>query len=63
MTTGGSTLLGLAGAAVMVFCIVTLLSAGVVELRAGWARIAVRVAGSWIGAVAVLTLGWLASGR
>ena len=63
MTTGGSDLLGSVGAAVTVFVLVTLVSAGVVRLRAGWPHVAVRVAGSWIGAIGVLTLGWLASGR
>jgi hypothetical protein len=29
-------------------------------LPAGWPRIAVRVAGSWIAAAGLLTLGWLA---
>jgi hypothetical protein len=29
-----------------------------VQLRASWARIAVRVAGSWIAASGLLMLGW-----
>jgi urease accessory protein len=50
-------LLGLAGA---VFALVALVAAFVVQLRAGWARIAVRVAGSWIAASGLLLLGWAA---
>ena len=47
--------LGLAGA---VFVLVVLVAALVVPLRAQWARIAVRVAGSWIAASGLLLLGW-----
>ena len=36
-----------------------LVSAAVVSLRAGWARIAVRVAGSWVAAVGILMFGWM----
>jgi len=32
----------------------------VTTLRAGWTRIAVRVAGSWIAAAGLLMIGWLA---
>jgi hypothetical protein len=39
-----------------------LVSAAVVSLRAAWTRIAVRVAGSWVAAVGMLMLGWLAQG-
>ena len=38
------------------------MSAAVVPLRAFWARIAVRVAGSWVVAVGILMLGWLSYG-
>lgn len=44
------------------FFLVLLTSAAVVPLRALSARVAVRVAGSWIAAVGMLTLGWLARG-
>jgi hypothetical protein len=38
---------------------VVLLSAAlVVNFHAGWRRIAVRVAGSWVGAIGLLLLGW-----
>jgi len=39
---------------------VAVAAAFVVRLRAGWARIAVRVAGSWIAACGLLLLGWAA---
>ena len=35
-----------------------LLREPLVALRAPWARIAVRVAGSWIVAIGLLLLGW-----
>jgi len=41
-----------------VFVLVALAAAFVVRLRADWARIAVRVAGSWIAASGLLMLGW-----
>lgn len=50
--------LGLLGIAAVTFVLVALASALVVSLRAPAARIAVRVAGSWIAAVGLLLLGW-----
>jgi hydrogenase/urease accessory protein HupE len=47
--------LGLASA---VFVLVALAAAFVVRLRAEWARIAVRVVGSWIAASGILMIGW-----
>jgi hydrogenase/urease accessory protein HupE len=41
-----------------VFVLIVLAAAFVVKLRANWARIAVRVAGSWIAASGILMLGW-----
>ncbi len=41
-----------------VFVLISLAAAFVVRLRAQWARIAVRVAGSWIAASGLLMLGW-----
>jgi urease accessory protein len=55
--------LSLTGVTTMVFILVTLLAALVVSVRAYWARIAVRVAGSWIVAIGLLTLGWLVRGK
>jgi hydrogenase/urease accessory protein HupE len=56
---GSSPLFGLVLA---VLTLALLTSAAVVPLRAFWARIAVRVAGSWVAAVGLLMLGWLAQG-
>ncbi len=41
-----------------VFVLIVLVAAFVVQLRTHWARIAVRVAGSWIAASGLLMLGW-----
>ncbi len=51
------------GAVAAVFVASTLVPAAVVGLQAGWARIAVRVVGSWIAASGLLMLGWLARGK
>jgi urease accessory protein len=48
----------LLGLVVAVFVLVALGAAFVMWLRAEWARIAVRVAGSWIAACGLLLLGW-----
>lgn len=50
--------LGLLGIMTMLFIIVTLVSAFVASLKKQWARIAVRVAGSWIAATGLLMFGW-----
>jgi len=50
--------LGLLGIMAALFVLVTLASAFVVSLERPWARIAVRVAGSWIAASGLLLLGW-----
>lgn len=44
------------------FVLVVLFAALVVALRAPWARIAVRVGGSWIAATGVLMIGWSVRG-
>lgn len=54
---------GLFGIAGAIFLLVALLAALVVSLRRPGARIAVRVAGSWIAAMGLLFLGWTLSGR
>jgi len=46
------------GLASGVFVLILLAAAFVVQLQAHWARIAVRVAGSWIAASGLLMLGW-----
>jgi len=49
---------GLVGIAAALFVLCALVSAAVVALRGGPARIAVRVAGSWIAAIGLLLAGW-----
>jgi hydrogenase/urease accessory protein HupE len=39
-----------------------LIAAAVVPLRVLWTRVAIRVAGSWVAAVAMLMLGWMVQG-
>jgi urease accessory protein len=53
--TGAVALLGLIFA---IFALIALAAAFVLRLRAQWARIGVRVAGSWIAASGLLMLGW-----
>lgn len=50
--------LGLLGIMAALFVLVTLASAFVVSLERAWARIAVRVVGSWVAASGLLLLGW-----
>jgi urease accessory protein len=54
----GAGTLGLIGILAMLFVLVTLVSALVVSLKKQWARIAVRVLGSWIAAIGLLMFGW-----
>jgi hydrogenase/urease accessory protein HupE len=46
------------GLATAVFVLMALVAAFVVRLQAQWARIGVRVGGSWIAATGLLALGW-----
>jgi urease accessory protein len=46
------------GIACAIFAIVAIFAALAASVRAQWARIAVRVAGSWIAAAALFMLGW-----
>ncbi|HEY7712702.1 MAG TPA: hypothetical protein VIG57_22015 [Candidatus Entotheonella sp.] len=48
---------GLIDAATTVLAVTTLLSIVVVSLRQQWMRVVMRLAGSWIAAVALLMLG------
>jgi urease accessory protein len=48
----------LLGLVLAVFVLVAIAASFVVPLRQQWARIAVRVAGSWIAASGLLMLGW-----
>jgi urease accessory protein len=54
----GSGGLAAAGIACAVFVMVALVAGQVAALERDWARIMVRVAGSWIGAIGLLMLGW-----
>jgi hydrogenase/urease accessory protein HupE len=52
----------LLGIAVAILVLVSLLSGQAASVRALWARIAFRVAGSWIAAIGLLMLGWAVRG-
>jgi len=54
----GTAAVALLGLVFAVFVLVAFAAAFVVQLRVQWARIAVRVAGSWIAASGLLMLGW-----
>jgi urease accessory protein len=56
---GAAVLVGLAAA---VFVVVAVFASLVIPLHRPWARIAVRVAGSWIAASGLLLLGWALRG-
>jgi len=58
----GSGVTRLAGIVLTSLLLVLLAAAAVVPLRAFWARISVRVAGSWVVAVGILMLGWMFRG-
>lgn len=58
MAQGGGGRLALFGVCVAVFVLTTLFAAIVVSIKTHWARITVRVAGSWIAAIGLLMLGW-----
>jgi len=53
-----SAALELTGTLVAVYIVVTLVAGLVVSIKAFWARIAVRVMGSWIAATGLLMIGW-----
>jgi hydrogenase/urease accessory protein HupE len=58
MAQAGPGALGVAGIVAAVFTFVALAASLVAPLRAAWARVVVRVAGSWIAATGLLLLGW-----
>lgn len=60
MRWSASVLVAYLGLVTGVFVLVALVAAFVIRLRPPWARIAVRVAGSWIVASGLLLLGWAA---
>jgi len=47
-----------AGVAAALFVVVSLLGGQAASVRVPWARLAIRVAGSWIVAIGLLMLGW-----
>ena len=53
---------GLLGVVLAVLLLALFISALVVSLQRFWARVAVRVAGSWVAAIGMLMLGWLSHG-
>ena len=57
---GGVGLLGIVAA---VFTLVALAASTMLPLRAVWARVVVRVAGSWIAAIGLLLIGWAIRSR
>ena len=50
--------LGLIGIVSAIFVLVAMVGAFAVSVRAAWARVAVRIAGSWVAAIGLLMLGW-----
>jgi urease accessory protein len=62
MGPSASAIVAALGLAAAVFVLVVLVAALVVQLRVQWARIAVRVGGSWIAASGLLMLGWAIRG-
>lgn len=54
----GAGIVALLGITATVFVLSALLAAFVTSLKAHWARISVRVAGSWIAATGILMAGW-----
>jgi hypothetical protein len=58
MGQSGLAVVAVVGLASAVFVMITLAAAFVIQLRVHWARIAVRVVGSWIAASGLLMLGW-----
>jgi len=62
LAAAGAELSTLTGIALAVLCLAVLTAAAVVPLTALWARVAVRVVGSWIAAVGMLMIGWTLQG-
>ena len=58
MGRASTTAIALVGLTAAVFVLVAVVAALVVSLRPRWARIVVRVAGSWVAASGLLMLGW-----
>jgi hydrogenase/urease accessory protein HupE len=58
LTATAGALLAIVGIACSLFAVVSLLAGQVAVLRAQWARLAVRISGSWIAAIGMLMFGW-----
>jgi hydrogenase/urease accessory protein HupE len=58
MGAAGTGALAVVGAASGALLLATLVAALAAAQRSGWPRVALRVAGSWIAALALLSLGW-----
>lgn len=58
LANAGASALCMGGVACALFVLVSVLAGQIVSLRAPWARVVVRVAGSWITAIGLLMLGW-----
>lgn len=62
MGRSAAAVVALLGLTATVFVVVVLVAALCVALRSPWARVAVRVGGSWIAASGLLLLGWTLRG-
>jgi tungstate transport system permease protein len=62
MQQAGAGVLGLMGMLTALVVLVALVAACVVSLHQPWARMVVRVAGSWLAAIGLLMLGWALRG-
>jgi len=58
LVVAGREALGLVGIVGTIFVLVTIAAAVVVSRQSGWARVASRVAGSWVAAIGLLMVGW-----
>ena len=58
LATARASVLVAIGAACALFVTLSLLGGQVVSIRAPWARVVVRVGGSWIAAIGLLMFGW-----
>jgi urease accessory protein len=56
--TNASGQISAAGVAAALFVLVSVLAGQSASVRIPWARVAIRVAGSWIVAIGLLMLGW-----
>lgn len=62
MAAAGAGIVAVLGAATAALLVATLVAALAAFLRSGWPRIVLRVAGSWIAALGLLSLGWTLKG-